>query len=119
MLTFAFEPKRTSGPDMPSQHSVEESRASNAALDKALASNGVVDRELFLRFCDAYSYQAASSVGWVEGRLRVLLGRIHQGQSLELFAPEFGRPIVVDGMAVFERWARAYFPDAELSPPDQ
>jgi len=117
MLTFAFEPKRTSGPDMPSQHSVEESRASNAALDKALASNGVVDRDLFFRFCDAYSYQAASTVGWVEGRLRVLRGRIDQGQSLALFVPESGGPIVVDVIGQFEQWARAYFPDAELSPP--
>jgi hypothetical protein len=104
---------------MPSQHSVEEASASNAALDQALALNGVVDRELFLRFRDAHSYQAASTVGWVEGRLRVLRGRIDQGQSVELFVPESGGAMVVDGMAVFERWARTYFPDADLSPSDQ
>jgi hypothetical protein len=104
---------------MPGQHSVEDSRSSHAALDKALASSGVVDRELFLRFRDAYGYQSASTVGWVEGRLRVLRGRIDQGQSVELFVPESGGPMVVDAMAVFERWARTYFPDGELSPPDQ
>ncbi len=104
---------------MPWQHSVEQARAFNAALDEALHSNGEVDRELFLRFCDAHSYQAASTVGCVEGRLRVLRGRIDQGQSLKLFVPESGGPVVIDVMGQFEQWARAHFPDAELSPPGQ
>lgn len=52
-----FDPKRITGQDMPSQQSVEEARVSNAALDEALRSNGVVDRELYLRLCDMHSYR--------------------------------------------------------------
>lgn len=99
---------------MPSQQSVEEARVSNAALDEALRSNGVVDRELYLRLCDMHSYQSASPVGWVEGRLKVLRGRIDHGQSLALFVPAYGGQVEVEGMALFEQWAREHFPDAEL-----
>jgi len=97
---------------MPSQQSIEEARASNLALDEALRSHGEVDREFYLRLRDAYTYQTASTVGWVEARLKVLRERIDQGYSLALFMPASGEQVVVDGMALFELWAKANFPDA-------
>lgn len=90
---------------MPSQQSVEEARASNAALDEALRSNGVVDRELYLRLCDMHSYQAASTVAWVEGRLKMLRGRIDHGQSLALFVPAYGGLVASGGRAENDRAA--------------
>lgn len=90
---------------MPSQQSMEEARASNAALDEALGSYGVVDHELYLRLRDAYTYQVASSVDWVVARLKVLRGRVDQGHSLALFMPASGEQAVVEETAVFGRWA--------------
>lgn len=95
---------------MPNQHSMDEARAFNAALDRSLRSNGTVDRELYLRLRDAYTFQAASSVGWVEAKLRVLLGRVDQGMSLSLFSPMSNDQAVVENKSAFEQWAETNFP---------
>lgn len=59
----------------------------NRRLDARLAATGVVDRELFGRFVDAYGYDAASTVQWLEAKLGVLARRLRDGGGLTLYDP--------------------------------
>jgi len=76
-----------------------------------LRSNGVVDRELYLRLREAYTFQAASTVDWVEVKLGVLLDRVDQGVSVSLFSPVSNDQVVVETRSAFEQWAEAVFPE--------
>lgn len=95
---------------MPNQKSMDESRAFNTALDKVLRLSGLVNRELYLRFRDAYTYQAASTVHWVEAELEILLCRIDQGLPVSLFSPTANEQDLVETRAAFEQWVEANFP---------
>ena len=86
----------------------------NAQLDKALAKEGVVDHELFVKLRDAYSYDAASTVAWVEAKLRVLQHRVSTGQSLSLFAPKLKTSITVASASEFAAWVQSYFPGVRV-----
>lgn len=95
---------------MPDQKAMDEARAFNAALDNALRTSGLVDRDLFLQLRDAFTYQAASTVGWVAAKLKVLRGRLGQGLPLTLYSPVANGQIVMDTTLAFEEWAESNFP---------
>ncbi|RUL79914.1 hypothetical protein [Dyella choica] len=92
------------------QRSMDEARKWNAELDAALQSNGVVDRSLYLRLMDAYRYDAASSVGWVDAKMRVLLDRGRQGKELSLFTPTQREQKLVRSELELRSWIDENFP---------
>jgi len=86
----------------------------NTQLDKALAENGMVDHELFAKFREAYNYDAASTVAWVEAKLRVLHHRVSNEQSLSLFSPKLNAPLVVASVSEFTAWVQSHFPGVRV-----
>lgn len=72
---------------MADQKAMEEVRKWNADLDAVLQSEGVVDQSLYLQLLDACRYDAATSVGWAEAKIKVLLKRVLQGTEVSLFDP--------------------------------
>jgi hypothetical protein len=99
---------------MPDQNSKDEARRWNAELDAALQSGGIVDQPLYLRFLEAYRYDAASSVGWVEAKIRVLLDRVRQGEGLSLFAPSLREQRPVRNEVDLRVWIVENFPGLKL-----
>ncbi|ANH75140.1 hypothetical protein ACS15_4777 [Ralstonia insidiosa] len=81
-------------------------------LDQDLDKTGLVEAEIFDLLDLAYSYGAASTVGWVEARLRVLAARLDRGENLSLFAPASGCQMGAASRAEFKRWALEHFPVA-------
>jgi hypothetical protein len=86
----------------------------NAQLDKTLAESGVVDRELFAKLRDAYSYDAASTVAWVEAKLNVLQRRVSNEQALSLFTPKLDTPMIVVSVSEFSAWVQKHFPGVRV-----
>lgn len=79
-----------------------------------LRSEGIVDQSLYLRFVDAYGYGAASTVNWVEARMRVLLDRARQGEHLSLFSPQHQEQKFGQGIAHLRSWVEANFPGLDV-----
>lgn len=99
---------------MPDEKSMDEARKWNAELDAVLESEGVVDQPLYLRLLDAYRYDAASSVGWVQAKMRVLLGRVRRGKELSLFAPSLNEQKLARSEPEFRAWIGENFPGLSL-----
>lgn len=95
---------------MPEQKLMDEARKWNAELDTSLQSEGVVDQALHLRLLEAYRYDAASSVAWVEAKMRVLLGRVRQGKDLSLFDPSLREQRVAHSELELRSWIGENFP---------
>ena len=94
---------------MPDQKSIDDARRWNADLDAALQARGIVDQALYLQFSEAFHYGAASTVGWVEGKLKVLLDRVRQGEELSLFDPSLQETRPVRGEFEFRSWIEEHF----------
>lgn len=94
----------------PEPKSMDEARQWNAELDAVLQSVGVVDHALCLRFLEAYGYNAASSVGWVEAKMRVLLARVRQGKNLSVFDPSLRTQNLAHSEAELRAWIGENFP---------
>jgi hypothetical protein len=86
----------------------------NREMDARLSLSGIVDRQTFLQFSDAHSYNTASTVGWLEAKLRVLQSRIQRGEGLELYVPALGEMAPVTTFDAFALWACEHFPNASL-----
>jgi hypothetical protein len=86
----------------------------NAQIDKALAESGVVDSELFTKLRDAYSYDAASTVAWVEAKLHVLQRRVSNEQPLSLFTPKLDTQMVLASVSEFSAWVQCHFPGVRV-----
>lgn len=86
----------------------------NAQLDKTLAESGVVDSELFAKLRDAYSYDAASTVAWVEAKLHVLQRRVSNEKPLSLFVPKLETPMIVASVSEFSAWVQTHFPGVRV-----
>lgn len=95
---------------MPDQKSMDDARKWNADIDAALKSVGIVDESLYLRLLDAYGYDAASTVGWVEAKMRVLLDRVRQGKELSLFAPSLREQKSARTELELRTWVGQHFP---------
>ncbi|MDM0078643.1 hypothetical protein QTH90_29845 [Variovorax sp. J2P1-59] len=89
----------------------------NQELDALLESTGAVDRDLFLQFADAHSYDAASSVGWLEAKLNVLQSRLRSGRPLDLYSPSLESAVRAVSMEDFALWVTRHFPAASLNRP--
>lgn len=85
----------------------------NRDLDQQLTRSGAVDSGLFAKLMDAYTYDAASTVGWVQAKLAVLQKRLETGATLLLHEPAQGQAVAVSSHAHFLLWIRKHFPVAE------
>lgn len=87
-----------------------DARRWNRRLDARLAATGVVDRELFGHFRDAYAYDAASTVQALEAKLGVLARHLRDGGALTLFDPRSGAMIDVRTHEDLLSWIGLHFP---------
>ncbi len=82
----------------------------NKDLDESLEKDGIVSEELYFKLLEAYRYDAASTVGWVEAKLRVLRRRLSAGQPLYLFNATTKSQAVVATLEDFATWVETHFP---------
>lgn len=87
----------------------------NKQLDSELLATGIVTEELYFRFADAYGYGAASTVGWVEAKLRILASRLASGAPLSLYNPKDGSCISCVHVSTLQSWASDLFPGVEVA----
>jgi hypothetical protein len=87
----------------------------NKQLDSELLATGVVTGEFYFRLADAYGYGAASTVGWVEAKLRVLANRLATGAPLSLYNPKDGSFIPCVSVSTLQSWASDLFPGVEVA----
>ncbi|MBB6572104.1 hypothetical protein FHT07_000246 [Xanthomonas arboricola] len=86
----------------------------NRQLDTKLATDCVVSRELYLRLAEAHGYGTASTIGWVEARLRVLAKRVESSAPLTLYTPQGTQLMLCQSLVELQAWASESFPDARL-----
>jgi hypothetical protein len=84
----------------------------NRELDEQLSHTGIVDAALCAKLAEAYSYDSASTVGWVEAKLHVLAERLMRGDQLHLFEPAQQQPLAITSDRDFAIWAKRHFPVA-------
>ncbi|NOS82385.1 MAG: hypothetical protein E8D46_11290 [Nitrospira sp.] len=82
----------------------------NQRLDMRLSHTGVVDAALFDDFASVQADPNASSVGWLQAKLRVLSARVSSGGGLSLYEPASGTLIAVNMLEQFAAWADRHFP---------
>lgn len=102
------------GQTVSDQKSMDDARKWNAEIDVALRSRGLVDQSFYLRLSEAYRYDAASTVSWVEAKMRVLLDRVRQGKDLSLFAPLVEDQKSVQSELEFRSWVAENFPGLSI-----
>jgi len=88
----------------------------NQELDAYLSSTGVVDATLYAKLAEAYAYDAASSVGWVEAKLRILAARVKRGDLVTLYEPTTQQATAATSEGAFVVWVKKHFPGARLDP---
>lgn len=88
----------------------------NQRLDERLLHTGVVDPALFHDFASVQDDPNASSVGWLQAKLRVLSARVSAGGRLSLHEPSRGMPVAVTTPEQFAAWAGRHFPVARMQP---
>lgn len=86
----------------------------NKQLDAQLLSSGVVSRELWARLKEAYGYDAATSVSWVESKLAVLAERLMHGQTASLYVPNSGEPQICSSLAELQAWVSDQLPGVRV-----
>ncbi|MFY9317022.1 MAG: hypothetical protein WAO95_15870 [Burkholderiales bacterium] len=88
----------------------------NQQLDRRLSHTGIVDAALFHDFAAVQNDPNASSVGWLQAKLRVLSARVSSGASLSLHEPSRSTLVVVNTLEQFVAWADHHFPIAKVGP---
>ena len=99
---------------MPDQKSIDEARKFNADLDSARETTGFVDHALYSRFVGAQIYGAASTIGWIEARMEVLLTRVRQGKPLSLYSLSSRDQKEIRTELEFRAWLRKAFPGVDI-----
>ncbi len=88
----------------------------NQRLNQQLSDTGIVDGALFHDFAAVQDDPNASSVGWLQSKLRVLSARVSSGATLSLHEPSRGALVVVTTREQFVAWADRHFPVAKVLP---
>ena len=86
----------------------------NQELDRRLSLSGTVDVSLFDVFAIVQDDPNASSVGWLQAKLRVLSARVSSGAHLSLHEPSVGALVVVSTLEQFVACADQHFPVAKV-----
>jgi hypothetical protein len=84
-------------------------------MDAALSSTSTVEKDMFLLLVEAHDYDAASSVRWLETKLRVLHEHLRNGKSLHVYLPSVDGFITIASVAEFHRWVTQHFPNSRSS----
>lgn len=92
---------------------MERATLYNRELDDRLSRTGVVDGELFREFAAVQQDPNASSVGWLQAKLRLLAERVSSGAALSLYEPSGTTVVAVTTRTLFE-WADQHFPIARV-----
>ena len=92
-----------------------DARQFNTEMDARLLSTGVVDKACFIQLAEAYGYGAASSVGWVEAKIQVLVARLSHGQSIGLHVPSLGSLSSCASIETLQVWVNQHFPGVSLA----
>jgi hypothetical protein len=86
----------------------------NRRLDQKLAKTGAVDEAVFIQLRDAYTYQAATTVKWVEAKLTILAKHLSSGSQLQLYEPAEKSQHSVASKEQFAVWVQRHFPGVSL-----
>jgi len=86
----------------------------NIKLDRRLDQTGVVNRDTFAKLREAYLHDSASTVGWVEAKLRVLAGRLQRGSPVQVFDPVTETLMRCKALQELRDWAAVHFPVVRL-----
>jgi hypothetical protein len=81
-------------------------------MDAALSSSGTVEKDMFFLMLEAHDYDAASSVRWLETKLRVLHELLQSGKSISVYLPATGGSAPVSSVADFDQWIGQHFPNS-------
>lgn len=100
--------KSISKPDPNLTESVQEY---NQRLDAYLLATGIVDSELYASLQGAYSYDAASTIGWLNSKFSVLTSRLKLKKSLYLYDPDSLTQIEIHTASEFNNWVKLRFPN--------
>jgi len=87
---------------------VEPKSLSDASRERL--ANGIVDQAMFEAFADAHSYDAASSMNFLNARLAALLLLMRRGVTLHLYDPK--GPFSTASEQEYRAWAKKHFPRA-------
>ena len=82
----------------------------NREFDHCLATEGIVDAQLFGDLLNAFG-DSASSHGWVEAKVEVLRQRASRGMGVAVY--ESKSKIEIASLKEFEAWVRRHFPGLE------
>lgn len=74
--------------------------------------NGVVDRAMFDTFAEAHSYDAASSMNFLNARLGALLVVLRRGVTLHLYDPK--GTVIAASERDYRAWAKKHFPSSKF-----
>ena len=88
----------------------ESAQEYNKKLDAYLFQTGIVDFEIFSRFNDAYGYNAASTIGWLNSKLNILRNRLSQRKPLSIYNPNLKRQFQISSSKDFNAWVNENFP---------
>ena len=84
----------------------------NRQLDAYLSSTGIVDAALFAKLLEAHAYDAASTVGWLNAKLRILAGRVKRGDQVTLYDPASRQTFAATTGRELATWVEQHFPNA-------
>ncbi|WP_368685891.1 hypothetical protein [Paraburkholderia sp. BR10936] len=93
---------------------MNDAQAFNAELDRSLECEGKVDRDTYVRFLDAYHFDAATSVSWLRSKLQILQQRLRRGEPIHLWDTAMDIQIKYTKLQEFSDWVSAHFSSIQL-----
>ena len=102
--------KRKKSALKPENKPEESAHEYNKKLDAYLSQAGIVDSEMFSRFNDAYGYNSASTIGWLNSKLNILRNRLSQRKSLSIYNPNLKEQFKTSSTKEFNAWVNENFP---------
>lgn len=91
--------------DLDEINNIKSSVIFNKELDNFLNTTQIIPNEIIIRFYEAYSYDQATTVNWVIGKLKILNNRIKNNETFEMEG--YGR---ID-KSKFHEWVKTDFPN--------
>ncbi|MGH8779475.1 hypothetical protein [Paraburkholderia sp.] len=95
-------------------HILSDAHAFNEKLDRLLEREGRVDRDTWASFIDAYGYDAATTISWLQAKLNILKRRLEDGGSIYLWDAANSRQIDCVTVQQFNDWVSVHFPSISL-----
>ncbi|MFP3801877.1 hypothetical protein [Paraburkholderia sp. SIMBA_027] len=93
---------------------MNDAQAFNAELDRSLELTGKVDRDTYVRFIEAYHYDAATTISWLRSKLIILQQRLSRGEPIYLWDATMGGEIKCNSLQELSDWVSAHFSSIRL-----